>query len=282
MAPHKKTYLLVPNFDYPVDGPISLGNIITDPFTPHRAIASLKQDEWPQLITSTQISRSIVRGEGKGLDFSIWAQVLQAIGANVGAEYGRDDATEYTMDLLRTSYFKTDPSDEAIQLLLTIPRVANAMRSTFGGQSVFMVTGVKVAEGFSLSHTKNAHSAVSLGVSADAGIPGLSIGADTKPSKESRVADSFKAGNQIVLAYQLLRISQKGWRRKALAMNVYYPKAAFLGDEEQLKEPEDGFEAGPATIEDLAGIDESVEVNLMHLENGDKEEGILFITAKNM
>ena len=254
MAPPKKTYLMVPNFDFPTDSSIQLGNLLADPFAPHRPLASLSPDKWPELTKSVQKKRAIVREEAEDANFSLWLQALQIVGAKAGVESGKTTKNEYNMDALRTSFFTVDPSDEHIKVLLDAPKVRSAMRSTFWSHPVFMISGLKVAEGFSVSSEAKRHRGGNGKLSA-AITPQVSVGVDAGMSTDRGEKDSFDAGQDVVIAYQLLRISRKG---RDFEVIEHHPKAAFLGDEDNEAERSEDVEIDTATADDLREVDEDV------------------------
>lgn len=158
------------------------------------------------------------------------------------------------MDALRTSFFKVDPSDEHIKVLLDAPKVKSAMRSTFWSRPVFMISGLKVADGFSVSSEAKRHRGGSGGVSA-AITPQVSVGVDSGRSTDRGEKESFDAGQDIVIAYQLLKISRKG---RDLNVSEHHPKAAFLGDEDNEPELSEEVETDTVTADDLREVDEDV------------------------
>jgi len=271
MAPPAKTYLMVPNFDFPTDSSIQLGNILVDPFTPHRPLASLTSDKWPELTESVQKNRAIVREEGDDANFSLWLQALQIVGAKAGVKYGKNGKNEYNMAALRTSFFRTDPNDEDIKELLNAPKVQNTMRSTFWSRPVFMISGLKVAEGFSLSSEAITHRAGNVGGSA-AITPQVSLGVDSGVSGVRGEKDSFLSEENIIVAYQLLKILRKG---RAIEISEHHPKAGFLGDEDKRQELSDEIEKDTATIADLSEVDEDVVLEEVMVN----EEGISLYIA---
>lgn len=271
MAPPAKTYLMVPNFDFPTDSSIQLGNLLADPFTPHRPLTSLTSEKLPELTKSVQKKRAIVREEEDDANFSLWVQALQIVGAKTGVKYGKNTTNKYDMDTLRTSFFKTDPSDEHIKELLNAPKVQNTMRSTFWSRPVFMISGLKVAEGFSLSSEATAHHAGNLGGLA-AITPQVSIGVDAGVSGVRGEKDSFYSGEDIIIAYQLLKIWRKG---RAIEISEYHPKAGFLGHEDKRSELSDEIETGTVTAADLSEVDEDVVLEEVMVN----EEGISLYIA---
>ena len=77
---------------------------------------------------------------------------------------------------------------------------------------------------------------------------------------ESRLSDGFESGNDIIFAYQLLRIKPKGWgKNQTLDIDEFHDKAAFLGDDEGNEEEEQvQVEKDTATTEVLTGCQENI------------------------
>ncbi|EOD50532.1 hypothetical protein UCRNP2_2694 [Neofusicoccum parvum UCRNP2] len=135
------------------------------------------------------------------------------------------------MNTLKTLSFRTDPSEESVADLLKDDRVKAAMRWPHWSHPVYVVTGLKIAEGFELSSEVETKRAIRAGGSA-AVTADVSVGVQAGGSRTRKEGDSLRAGNDIVLAYQLLKIARKGWRGKAIAVDEFYPKSGFLADEE--------------------------------------------------
>lgn len=265
----KKTYLLAPNFTFQPDGPLRLGSVIADPFRPTKPLSTIPA--LPDTITHTELERTISRGNSRSLHSSIWAQFLQTASANIGVGVSKDVLTQYTMDSLETVYFQSDPTDAEAMEYARDGKVRAAMKAgIFGTQPVYMVTGLKIAKGFRLVSEIASTREGNVGASAPV-VDQVSLGAKVGFSKGKTVEESLVAGSDIVFAYQLHVIAEKGWRHKRVEADLYEPKSAFLGHEEESVE-EKPVEAGTATAADLLDFAEENEddtVKLVEARDGD-------------
>lgn len=209
------TYLLAPNFTFkPRGGPIALGNIIADPFRPHRVLTAIDEtaraSRYPRIETFTELDRTIARGSGHDVAVAVWAQFLQGVGASLSGDRAVEKSSEYTMDALKTEYFVHDPDQTEIEARIREQKVRAVMAGSFGRrQSVYMINAVKIAKGFSASTTTGKRK----GAGVEAGIPvaeGITTGANISGGVEVSSSDSWRAGEDIIFAYQLLKIELKG------------------------------------------------------------------------
>lgn len=264
------TYLLAPNFTFkPRSGPIALGNIIADPFRPHRVLTAIDEAaraaRYPRIETFAELDRTIARGSGHNVAVAVWAQFLQGVGASLSGDRAVEKSSEYTMDTLETEYFVQDPDQAEIEARVKEPRVRDAMAGTLGlRQPVYMVTSLKIAKGFSASTVTGKRK----GAGVEAGIPiaeGITTGANISGGVETRSSDSWRAGEDIIFAYQLLKIELKGWRTKRVEVDEFRSKQNFLHMDDESYEDEDEDEddgsdaevaASAATFHDLEAVDE--------------------------
>ncbi|KAJ4024605.1 hypothetical protein NW752_003169 [Fusarium irregulare] len=266
------TYLLAPNFTFkPRGGPIALGNIIADPFRPHRVLTTIDEAaraaRYPRIETFAELDRTIARGSGHDVAVAVWAQFLQGVGASLSGDRAVEKSTEYTMDKLETEYFVQDPGQAEIEARVKEQKVRGVMAGTVGHrQPVYMITALKIAKGFSASTTTGKRK----GVGVEAGIPvaeGITTGANMSGGVEASSSDSWRAGEDIIFAYQLLKIELKGWRTKRVEVDEFRSNAAFLDTRDkpdELDEEDDDEDGGSdvevaataATIQDLEAADE--------------------------
>ncbi|KAI9766108.1 MAG: hypothetical protein M1840_006815 [Geoglossum simile] len=267
-----KTYLLAPNFTFQPDGPIRLGNIIADPFKPTRTLSAFDPSlSIPETVTTNEFGYTISGDKGRSLRGSVWAQFLQSASAKVSGEASDDVLTCYTMDSLEAMYFKRDPTEEEVADRVKAKKVQAAMKAgLFGLQPVYMITGLRVAKGFKMSSEVVPKREGNVGASGPV-TDQVSLGGEVGLSHWSAVQESFRSGNDIIFAYQLHVIAQKGWREKRVEVDVYAPKAAFLNDEKQ--EDKESIVASHATVADLCEIgaeSEDVSIDVIEAQDGDE------------
>jgi len=243
------TYLLAPNFHFkPGTGPIALGNIIADPLRPHRALTTINMGTlkaiYPPIETMTDYDRSMTRGTSSDLSTAVWAKFVQTVSAKVSGEHGTSAHTNYTMDALETAYFVTDPPLEEIEARLKVPRVQAVIKAgSIPGlrQPVYMVTGLMIAKGFAAMQRRGKHRAGEVEVSGNVPPPAVNVGlgANLAKSASTEESDTWKAGEDIVFAYQLLKIEVKGWKGTKIEYDELRHKAAYLSKDEEDDEEDD-------------------------------------------
>ncbi|KKY25395.1 hypothetical protein UCDDS831_g02070 [Diplodia seriata] len=269
----RKTYLLAPNFDHTPGGAIALGNIITDPFEPHRPLTTLDASKpHPEITSKPDHNYTINRESSRDINAGVWAQVLDIVGGNIGARRGKETNTEYKMDTLETIMFKTEPTEEMVNERLKSPLVRNVMQynSAFC-RPVYMITGIKVAKGLQ-STTQNAYTK---GGDIGATVPspgGISVGANVDLSQGRGQTTSFQAGVDVVFAYQLLKIGLKGWKEKTIELDEFKHKAALLSDSSDEEEEALEADVGAVTSFDISNA-VGGDVSVTQVEIDDEEDG---------
>ena len=245
------TYILAPNFHFkPVTGPIALGNIIGDPMRPHRALTAIDMEtlaaKYPRIEMTTVTDCNIVHGTSRDLSLAVWTQFLQVVSAKVSGGSDSNVRATFDIDALEIAYFVTDPALEEIKERLRVPRVQNVVKAgRLPGlrNPVYMVTGMMTARGFRTQQESAKHKANEVEVSGNVPTPAGDVGLGTSLARSSGLEDSktWRAGDDIVFAYQLLRIEVKGFKGTKVTYDEFRHKAAFLAaeDEEDNEEEED-------------------------------------------
>ncbi|RSL42017.1 hypothetical protein CEP53_012424 [Fusarium sp. AF-6] len=195
---------------------------------------------------------------------TLWGAFLEKIRLGTTAQQERIKNGLFTMESLETIYLSEDPSPEEIKARCNDPLVREYMRlDSLLCSPVYMVTGIKVAKGFKLEGEKSSSTSVEFEgggeVSQEA-----SVGINVATTKKERIADEFESDGDIVFAYQLMKITPKGWRKeKRLKMSEYQHRQAFLVDEEEAEKKVEVeiSEVAPEDLEELKGarVVDSVE-----------------------
>ncbi|RSL66888.1 hypothetical protein CEP51_012728 [Fusarium floridanum] len=242
------TYFLSPNWNFPPGGRIAIGNIIRNPLKPHlfltkgggQPTTSSLERRW-RLSLETATTKSL----------TLWGTFLEKIRLGTTAQQDRIKNGKFTMESLETIYLSEDPSPEEIKARCNDPLVREYMRlDSLLCSPVYMVTGIKVAKRFKLEGEKSSSTSFEFEgggeVSQEA-----SIGINAAATKRERIADEFESDGDIVFAYQLMKITPKGWRKeKRLKTDEYQHRQAFLVDEEE-DEKEVEVEIGEVVLEDV-------------------------------
>lgn len=262
-----KTYLLAPNFNFRPDGPIALGNIIADPFRPHRVLAKADPSAvQPEIETVFEDDFVAHRSAGHGINVSIWAQFLASLGINLGTNFSQNTSTTYSMSSLKTVYLKSGPSDEELRQRANVPKVRNALRTGLRSRPVYMVSGIKIAENLTVATERGVHKGINAGVSAPVA-EGISLGGNVELTREKGQQDSSRARQDVVFAYELLVIRLRGGDEETPVVNEFHSKAAFLGDKAE-NDADIEVEAVSVTAPNLLALERkdvpinSVDINM--------------------
>jgi hypothetical protein len=208
-----RTYFILPQYDFPADGPIKLGNIIYKPTEPDESInaeelveippdskRSIHHYNWCQTIESI--------GDGRAGVLARYLDIF-GLGGNFGASFGTTKVEHYRFGDLETICFT--PSQTYIEDAVSKPAVKRFVENVRYAP-VYMVTGLKIARGPD-SQVTNRKSIIREG-RANLSLPGV-IGfspiafdaGDLSFRQQSSTNTSFGGSSDFVFAYRLGKIT---------------------------------------------------------------------------
>ncbi|KAK6506521.1 hypothetical protein TWF506_011427 [Arthrobotrys conoides] len=218
MANKTKSYFLAPTFDWAPDV-VKLGSIIKLKDEPHvNKIEPLNLDS-ETILTDIKsfYSHHFIGGSGFGGGiFAAFLKYIFGLGTDAGMAQSRNEEMEIVCKKLETTYFEPTQQylRDSLANALKDGTMAAYMKSRgFGDRrKLFMVTGIKVAEGIrvSTSHTKSVGflARVNVDTTFFTAAPfefGPGIGIERRESQEV----IFKSDGPIILAYRLAEIVRK-------------------------------------------------------------------------
>lgn len=253
---YQPTYILAPHFRFKPGGPITIGNLIADPLRPHHALTTIDatslETRYPRIETFTDQDYRITRSIGRDASMGVWSRFVDNITAKAFGERRTSSDIAYTMTALETRYFISDPPLEEITARLDNPRVQALMRaSRVPGfrHPVYMVTGVMIAKGFSA--VQKMGSLLSVDVEGKGSIPTpagrIGAGVSMSQSTSRGGGDEWKTSEDVVFAYQVMKIEAKGWKGRRIEYDELRHKAAYLSMEED-NDSEDEEEEIPGEV----------------------------------
>lgn len=223
------TYFLAPNWTTPVDGPIQLGNIIKQPFYPHRYLKTITKDD-PGLPKTYEFPEKEWSRELSDLSYAqikLYASVRAVADNVVKAKTNASGTIHLKADKVTTISFEKDPTPEHLARWVQDDLV-QAEISSWSPTVLYMVSGLKIARGFRTRRTtKSGKSGELRAIVPDTGLLGVNVGTEESAGKEMNGTGSSKAGKTAILAYQLLEIRIN---RNKTTTNQFHHDAAFLGD----------------------------------------------------
>jgi hypothetical protein len=266
------TYMLAPNWTFRPNGPIALGNIVVDPFKPHRVLTKPDSSKpSPLTETTTDENWRLHLGKDRTVNLSLWVRFLQNIGFNVGTDHDKSTSADYIMESLETTYYTEEPSIEEVNERVMDPKVRKLMRvDNLLSKPVYMITGLKIAKGFKLTSERSSRHAAHAEASAPLASQ-ATVGVQAGGSMENSRSDGFQSINDIVFAYQLLKIIPKGFKEKVFEIKEFQSKATFLGDEDTAEDAAVEVESSFAIASDLVEVGKGKVVTESKLNDGEVE-----------
>ncbi|ROW15184.1 hypothetical protein VPNG_03033 [Cytospora leucostoma] len=252
----KLYYFQAPSFDIDPDSEIApkLGSIFPNL---HMLTAPLNQDDYVSVPEHVK-NRSVLTHFAETVDQSLQAEasvgtnVLQGSTGSIDVIYAfaRNKKNIYSCSQLETLEFA--PTQEFVNECITASPGVQAFieNSIVGRKRVYMITGLKIATGFTMSSTKATQHSPQLRFAANAmltGVPldtGLGLQFD---AANSRTVESGQTVNRIVFAYRVIRI-KLSW--DGLARYKYRSGGRFAVDDGSDEDREDKWVLMPLDAED--------------------------------
>lgn len=244
------TYFLAPNWTFPPNGRIAIGNIIRNPLKPHLPISKADPKKLGINI-STEIDFRLSLETKNTKHLSIWGAFVEKVSLKNIANRERVKNGQFSITSLDTIYLLEDPTAEEIKSRCNQPGVREYMRlDSILCSPVYMVTGVKVAKGFKFEGQAAVSDGLEYNIRAEVA-PEVSGGVGAGGLRERRVGTGFEADGDIIFAYQLMKIKPKGWTKtKKFTAMEYQHYHALLHDMKNTRECVEG-EIERLSLEDL-------------------------------
>ncbi|KAL1596527.1 hypothetical protein SLS60_009174 [Paraconiothyrium brasiliense] len=231
MANTVPEYYFAPTWDYPPEGPIKLGNIISSSKKPHRPLANLVPVD-TDVMTTNKESVTYSKEKMRSRDFSILASFLSFLGAgaDAGIRRGKSNLQNFSFDSVET--VQVNPTDAYLQKCVEDDRVRLFLdNAAIFRKPIYIITGVKIAKGVRAKSQASTSAGVMLGVQVDGTVlSGGAIPIGGGPSMETESSQgttvSWETSQEFVLAYRLSKVRVD--RTGAVKTEEEYRKGALL------------------------------------------------------
>ncbi|KAF4772984.1 hypothetical protein HER10_EVM0012453 [Colletotrichum scovillei] len=216
-------------------------------------------------------------------DAGIWAVFLEKITVKIGCSRKHIKVGEFTIDSLQTTNLRRDPSKEEIQKRCDDPKVKAYMKlNSYQSKAVYMITGIKVASGFTFKQSDRLSGEASCELGA-ALLPCLGLGTKAAGSSDRNISHGFKTKEDIIYAYQVSKIEPKGWGRNKHVVIQDYTRGSdamsicsMTSASPQLAEDEEAsFQH--VTAKELQQLENDIKV--VCLPDGEAEQGVIVFRA---
>ena len=271
-----KSYFLAPTRDCPPSGPIALGNIIASPSSPEEALNLRPALPIRPIYDSYQTNWTAEVRHRRQANFGLWTKFLQVLGVgidfSVNYDVGKTDI--YAFDRVETRFFA--PDKVYVEESMSAPEVREFIARSKFRANVYMITGIKVAIGASVTSTKLRQRGihVQLGVDGTAvGVP-LGLGPDVEVSSSRTQGISFDHASDFVFAFRLREVHYA--KRQGIVHHEFNKGALFgLGGDrgkpaaKRQEEPSEYIELLALAEDDVAGEDVDLEASAIIDDDGE-------------
>ncbi|KIW21361.1 hypothetical protein PV08_01941 [Exophiala spinifera] len=273
----KRFYLRAPDLEYSVDGPIKIGNVLSD--------ITLPQDPITFFAPLSNVVSGVGYGKGEiskdhhaSLNVGLSAKIYDVFGAQADAETSGLVKTTYAFDEIVALHLQTNPTAADVkQFRENDVEFKNALQKG----PVFVVTGLKIVKGLRyLNERSNQHGAQ---LSGQAHVTDeISLGGNLGGDRGRRNKETWTALGEPILAYRLHVIAKRGrlwpWRGQNddATIQTFSPgDVGFMGLEDELDEFEAEIdEVGVMDIESFAQEQEYKGVR--YVDSGSEEDAWSF------
>ncbi|KAI0881977.1 uncharacterized protein GGS22DRAFT_171259 [Annulohypoxylon maeteangense] len=234
MSSHTPTYIPSPNWDIPADSDmVVLGRLIKDPKNPQSKILKSSDDPIPPPKiyegekTDWQTTLEQVRSGSIGL----WAKCLQFIEGQLSFSQLKSSMEEHKFATLETRYFL--PDEDYLAQALEDTGVQAYLQVHNWRKPVYIITGIKIARGASISTESNVERSAQAGLKVDAtsvGVP-VEMGPEASWESKKKRGISYGGSTDYIFAYQLTSMKPK--KKGKEFSNKSYVKGAVFGKGEK-------------------------------------------------
>lgn len=253
---------------------IRLGNIIADPTAPHRPLLTATQP----LPIGDQASAALISGgeepspaslvptidtqihtipktnfrctfsHHRSNTWGLFAQFLSVfgIGAEGNVSFSRESADSYAFERLETRWF--EPSRAFVEVASREANVQGFLRSAGRRTPVYVVTGIKIVSGATVSTAAHKSHGYGGKVGFDATSVGVPVTVGPQGGRERGVGEEvgWSCEGPLVFAYQLKRVV---YRDRGSAVKDYNKRALF-----GVHRGDAGEDGGAYVLEDLPDV----------------------------
>lgn len=241
-----KTYFLAPSWDYPPNGPIKLGNIISSPLKAAEPlnIATCKDPEEVDLNPPFKIGVTWSKEKQRAGKFGVWTEFLSFLGfgVDVGTSYDTQIEETYAFDRMDTKEFLPTPAYLAESI--RDPAVARFLDKSRLRKSLYMITGIKTVAGAKAKRSVHSTRAGEIKVGHDGTFTGAPVyfGPEMVLSRKDKEVAAFHGSSDFVFAFRVRKITVK--RGQEISSDDYTKGALYdaearpTQDEESILFPE--------------------------------------------
>ncbi|TQS33211.1 hypothetical protein Golomagni_06453 [Golovinomyces magnicellulatus] len=261
MANKQLVYFYAPSWDYPPDGPIKLGNVITSVKKPHRPLFCNPPPEDSGIFKTDKSKVQYTKEKLRTGKFSILTKFLSVLGfgVDIGADVDNSDAETFVFETLETAQFT--PTSSYVQKSIEASNVRQFLELSRYRKPVYIITGIKVVKGGQAITTKSRSRGAKLGVEVDGTIwTGGAVPVDGGPGVEGTVGNKYNSkwegGSDFVFAFRVSKVWISDKKNQVVNEDEYLKGAMLGNDTKKVQEPALSVSKVEETDPQAEGFDE--------------------------
>ncbi|KAL6796178.1 hypothetical protein GGI42DRAFT_96293 [Trichoderma sp. SZMC 28013] len=235
MANNQNVFFYAPTWDYPPNGPIKLGNVITSVRKPERSLHWIPPSD-SDIFSTKKMSVEHTKDQLQSERFSILVRFFSIFGLNVRVSTGRETSkgNKFSFNTVETTQFV--PSSAYIQSCVENDDVRRYLQISRYRKPVYVITGLKIVTGVEANmHTSHAVRS-SPTIQIDSAIPHVGPisfgGSGAQNMASNRAVTAFKNGDDFVFAFRVSKVLV-GKGTDQVVSEEDYRRGAMLGNEEE-------------------------------------------------
>ncbi|KAI0180729.1 hypothetical protein GGR52DRAFT_2605 [Hypoxylon sp. FL1284] len=207
-------FFFAPTWDYPPDGPIKIGNVLTSLKKPERPLYTAVPQAGDDVFSSEKRQVEFSREKLLSGQFSIMTRFLSFLGAgvDVGVNWDKSDAEIYNFERIETVQFF--PKQDYLQGCIEAEPVRRYLDKSRYKKPVYVITGLKTVRGAMAKSYKSRAVGGAFGAEVDGalwsgGSGPVRVGPDVEGNMEQRNGVSWEGSSDFVFAFRVRKIFVK-------------------------------------------------------------------------
>lgn len=270
-------YFFPPQWDFDYGGPISLGNIISDPRVPQYALNKDERLDLPDFFKNKRVPKfkaTITADSNQTVGINV--SLLTLFGLDADVNFERSKKQVYTIEAASRLIQEIDPTPAYVESCFKQPAI-NKYFQEKGFKDLYMITGIMAATSATVSSqsVRKRLFGGKFGVNFTAA--GAPVGVGAHASTESGMQADVSVGeSDFILAYRLRKITYlKAGRVKK--MEDVKGKGTVLDGDAEVEKPELDYEANFVRLEKKEIGSDEFELASVGAQNEDDEETFEFV-----
>ncbi|EFX03244.1 hypothetical protein CMQ_3173 [Grosmannia clavigera kw1407] len=237
MANRQYFYFYAPTWDFPPDGPIKLGNVITSVKRPERAMYRAPPPDDSDVFSTQKKDVVYTEEKLKGGKFSVLTKFLSILGFGVNASAEVDASTMATFSFKTIETTQFIPTPAYLQKCVENENARRFLQMSRYRKPLYIITGRKVVTGAQANTLKSRTVGAILAAEVDSTVAsGSTISIGGGPGIEGRMENKtsmkWTGGSDFVFAFRVSKVFVHKATEQVASEDEYH-KGAMLGIEEE-------------------------------------------------